>query len=451
MAIISKERSVYMPRLSNACEEPQAVSAMAFYHPSGLVQGWAHACNFAGDGGRVATLPDIIDARIASDQDSAAWTQYYTTASSEFVGLSKGGTPVIAVAHGIGPMSSISGILDGYSNEYRSKNTENRRRGGRIAQEAFLKLLDGEFGDVAVVDLQAVLSFSQYPMMSPVTPEDALRHPMVTARLGKNYEAYIEKHAAIAIERRREQEFYFEAAGVEVDAGPILTMTSDNNVWYRENMDFEDGKACGHLLSIGQLCHVGRSENKVRMVDNIESDVSLHGWTDGVRFVGIAAEWDGEIHPGVDMRRAFNKDRDLLWQAPDEDGVMAMVPLVHVGDEIFSQHPKYGTGLDTGTPQYRAISYEPIGETVDIVFSTSCAAGLFKYSMNEIRSQAPQGANCYFLVGFPTPVDGGARSGHAVQFGRAEFDVRQQLPKPDDVYKNFDIMVKLASRQLSYN
>lgn len=123
------------------------IAAMAFYHPDGLIPSWKQALRFAGEGGRVATLPDIIGSRTVDPAEAPSWRSYFTTASAEYYGLSRRGNPVLAVIHGAGPLSTPEGCLEGYA-----KDGSGRRRSGRIRKELFWKLLDGRFGDVFTVD-----------------------------------------------------------------------------------------------------------------------------------------------------------------------------------------------------------------------------------------------------------------------------------------------------------
>ena len=95
-----------------------AIGAMAFYASDGFAPAWNRATVFAGRGGRVATMADVVDARIAAENPyDSAWTSYFTTASSEFYGTSPGGVAVLAVLHGTGPLSTLDGILQAYAHD----------------------------------------------------------------------------------------------------------------------------------------------------------------------------------------------------------------------------------------------------------------------------------------------------------------------------------------------
>lgn len=154
---------------------------MPFYHSGGFEAAYRLASRYAGTGGRIATLPDIIEARLNSGINDTPWTQYFTTMSAEYVGLDGRGTPIVVVAHGIGPMSTSDGAVKANTHE----SDDGYRRGGRISQSAFLKLAAGEFGDVTVVKLEDVWNRRQYAFSGhAVTAREIENEPLWQARLG---------------------------------------------------------------------------------------------------------------------------------------------------------------------------------------------------------------------------------------------------------------------------
>ena len=94
-------------------ENALSQSAMAFYHDEGLVPAWKHAAKFAGPDGRIGTMLDVVDARIASSVDDFPWNTYFTTASAEYFGYSRGGKRILIVAHGVGKQARVAGGWQG--------------------------------------------------------------------------------------------------------------------------------------------------------------------------------------------------------------------------------------------------------------------------------------------------------------------------------------------------
>ena len=71
--------------------------AKSFYHANDLEASWSQAAAFAGPKGRIATIPDIVAARLASHPK--LWKTWYTTRTAEFLGYSKLGRRILIVAH----------------------------------------------------------------------------------------------------------------------------------------------------------------------------------------------------------------------------------------------------------------------------------------------------------------------------------------------------------------
>lgn len=116
-------------------------NALAFYHKNGFVPAFKQAMQYAGHAGRIGTMLDWVDARLATPpyeklgmydtSNPTPWDQYYTTMSAEYVGISKGGIKILVVAHGIGPMATLDGVVEAYRHHYSDKTRQTE--GGRIS------------------------------------------------------------------------------------------------------------------------------------------------------------------------------------------------------------------------------------------------------------------------------------------------------------------------------
>lgn len=429
--------------------DTNCIQAMAFYHRDGLISAWQQAMRFYGPGGRIATLPDIVAARIATSVNSPAWMSYFTTASSEFLGRSRAGNVVIAVLHGTGPLSTLQGARDAYAHEFRDKSRNNR--GGRVSREDFLEILD--HGNAAIVDLEDYKRLYRYPFNEGITPEQAHRDPMVRARLGSRAGEYVERHAT---ESRMFREDAWKAMdplsrGLPVHAtGRILGMDYSNGCSYL-HAEPEHATAFANLLSIGQVSNMGSSDDRL---SSVWCDVSTHDWTDGTKFLAIRAsepqeEWNGTIHPGFSMRTALSSQQglDILYQptSMDEDTGDGFHALVNVGGRFFTQHPKFGISLDSAAPEHPVTFLEEIGGPEPTSFSRQPEGyvAFFRYALSEVRALAPVGANAYILV----QVDHGSGETQVgrVRFYRAKVDRSRRLPQEADVSKDVGLVIRLAS------
>ena len=165
------------------CEE--TIHAQSFFVPPGMDNlkraEEIRRARFGFDA-RIATLPDIIDARLASSFDSPAWhLPYITTATAIYVGHVKSGLPLLVIAHGIGPMATLDAAY------------EFSRTSADIAFERkkmFAKLVRGEYGEVSILKLCDVLDALD-SMSGIFTYRDALEHLFVTPLLGPRTEEYL--------------------------------------------------------------------------------------------------------------------------------------------------------------------------------------------------------------------------------------------------------------------
>lgn len=428
------------------------ISAMAFYHPHGLVPAYEQASMFASPDGRIATLPDILEARLSSDPYDTAWTNYVTTATAEYYGQSPAGTPLIVVAHGVGPMATLAGIQDVYSFEFRDKTRS--RRGGRISRKVFNDLINGKLGDVSVVDFEEALRGYQFPFGGR-TPEELLANPLWVARLGgpELAERYVTRHAGYALVDLLGQQNSV-AQGPNPQPGNILSMRESNNAPYTHVVtvgrdyrylprEVEDDLAIGHLLAIGQLTNMSQAGNGIRT--HLQSDISPHDWTDGVRLVGLRSGGKaGKIHPGFSSDRAIRSARSLLWQADAGPAASAdgFHTLIQIDGEWFTQHPKSGEALDSGQPRHAIVEIAPVGDLCRRSVTSGGYHGFLRYALADIQRVAPAGANAYCMVG--TAGYDGRQHHFAVQHYRVTVDRSRRLPTTEEIYRDYELLMKVA-------
>jgi hypothetical protein len=447
-------------------------NAMAFYHADGLVAAWKQAIRYAGEGGRLATLPDIIDARLATDPKHAPWRQYYTTLSAEYFGRTRKGTPILIVAHGVGPMATLDGILKAYSYEF--KDRERNNRGGRITQQEFWDLESGKYGEVAIVDVNEYAKRYDYPFLEIIQSDAAFEDPLIRARLGSRAEEYIRKHKALAKEWHLRQaeivpENKYKAPAHEhrkyvahrkwmhrlagIGHPHILEMEGPSNCWYGHRNDdtgvFEPtlerrgGGPFAHLLSINGLVNMHYQGERESLV----SEVSCHEWSNGVRLVGAQHKKRiVNIHRGADTHELL----DMYWRelmnpvgSPTEVGFR---PLVQLGDTWFTQYPKMGDGLDTHAPEFQVTDIVSIGEPV--IFRTEVLGyyGLFKYDIRGIQALAPRLANAYTVNDPELESDKVQRA--TVQFYNVNVDTSQRLIRAEQLANDYETMMRLVEKEM---
>lgn len=444
-------------RKNSELEKPQA---MAFYHGDGFVPSYEDAKKFAGNEGRVATLPDIIRARLATGLDSTPWVRYFTTNSSEFVGRSKGGRLIAIVAHGVGPMADKTGIMKAYAHSYQAKNT--RVEGGRITLDEFRKLEDGFYGKVYVVDLEEYLDRYEFSFLSILRYSEAECDPMVRARLGGWYKEYLDFHLEYARkwhaeESQKDPENRYGLAGHEEYcvrrramhrefakpySDPFLISIKDGPLYRFFDRIAEPGLAFANLLSIGQLQSMNHEQHR-----SLVTDVSCHSWNDGTRFVGVnTPERFQNIHPGPDDVEGLIEQNWESLLEPANEKPFGFYQVMEYAGRYFTHYGKKGDSMSTYTPEYLIEDITPVGEVQ--VFRTEIGGHyvFFRFDMKEIKRIAPPEANAFMFKGEPEiEMENGNAKYHTapIQFYKISGSSKFRLPRPEKVRGNYELLMKL--------
>lgn len=421
--------------------------SMAFYHRDGLVAAFKQAQKFAGTDGHVGIMPDAIASRLKADPHKELgcydpsnlnpWDTYYTTMTAEYLGLIQGRTYLI-VAHGVGPMSTIEGVLDAYRWEFSDKSREHR--GGRISQAKFDKLANGDYGEVAVIDFEEYRDQfsddSKYrnPFRYRKATE-AHRDPLLLARLGPEAHEYISRHASFARLYQRSQH------GLEVVDPFIIDVDDANNLPYWCHK-IEEGYAFAHLTSIGSISTVHHGQKTPSWACNI----SAHEWGNGVRLLGVRAGSNGKVLKGPDARELLRKKwRELLEPTGLLEAPAGLVPLMKLPDETwFTQVPKKGARADTHDPEFQVVSMEKVGELQRFFTSSNYPVPIFRYELREAKEVLPHEANAYALVGDPVRAnDGTERETCLVQGYRVVIDPSKRLVRENVLANDYERMMSL--------
>lgn len=430
----------------------RAPDALAFYHADGFVPAYKQATKFAGKTGRVATMPDIVEARLKispceklgyhNPSDPTPWDQYYTSMSAEYVGLTKGGVKVIIVAHGVGPMATLQGVLDAYRYQFDDKTRSHR--GGRISQQEFWKLESGWYGQVSVIDFNKYCELYEYPFIETLKLSQALGDPLLLERLGPKAAEYLKQHASYAVQYHKEQH------QVDVVDPWIITVENAANCSY-QYMKTENGMALAHLLSIGQIGNVHLSGRQYPRYPSWVCDISAHEWWNGVRLIGMRSNDLTSMKKGPDPRDLLHRNwRELMESTKishDPGGFYTLMQLDDKEETWFTQVDKVGGGaMDTHEPEFHVTKITPVGEPVRFYTPLAHYHGFFKYEKGEARAVMPAEANAYVLYGEPENVH---REGHEpeqtclVQPYRVEIDFSQRLMSEKKLAHNYNRMMEL--------
>lgn len=445
---------------------------MAFFHRDGLPASWKQATKFAGEGGRLATMPDIVAARLETKPGDFPWDTYFTTHSAEYCGRSRTGKRILIVAHGLGPLSTLEGVQKAYSWEYTDRRN---RHGGRITQQDFLDLEAGKFGEVAVVDLERYCRRYNFPFSQTLRSSEAMTDPVLKARFGQQTKQYVEAHTAFARMWHREQagidpENKYNFTGEEEFLGHrsrqhlrdgtnysdpyIINLNDASNCRYffglhRRHRPLEEGYAVAHLISAGHLSHRHHDGN-----ESLTLEVGCHGWWDGVRMVGIQAGGNSplSIDQGPDARSLLRKywcDVIVPVKMPEEFGFRA---LMQIDRQWFTQYPKIGERVDTMEPEYVVTSIKKVGRPVTFRTTVGGYHGSFSFDITEVQAIAKRRANAYFFLGEPEDEWHGGNPTHQtreVQFYRIEVDTSKCVIRADKLARDYEMIMRLVAKDLA--
>lgn len=201
---------------------------------------------------RLVTLPDVIDARIRSNQSSPAWKMpYITTNTVVYIGNSRNNLPLIVIAHGVGPMATFDGAYE-FSRLYDDIAFERKKK--------FDSLVEGRYGEVSIIEFSIIRKMLHSPI-GFLTLHQALEDPFLTALLGTRAEEYftilaqtdIKRQKALADRHVVASHFGFESRDIfqEIEYGPV---------GYYVNADLVGGHSCETctlMLSRFTLCSPG--------------------------------------------------------------------------------------------------------------------------------------------------------------------------------------------------
>lgn len=158
-----------------------------------LLKAYGNAKKRAAEAGRIATMPDLAGAKTDAGSYDALWTNYLTSNSGEFYGLSRGGVEIVVVCHGLDKILENPEIMTRSAIKFMGDNRIN------LNADEFYKLENGEFGKVEILEKKNILGMRGYPS-SVLSYAQAMEEPLLRARLGEHTDRFLAKHKQITQE-----------------------------------------------------------------------------------------------------------------------------------------------------------------------------------------------------------------------------------------------------------
>ncbi len=414
---------------------------MGFFCRDGFETVHAHATRFAGEHGRIATMPDVVDARLADKRGGYAWSRHFDTMSSEFFGYTRSGLRVLIVAHGVGPLATIDGQRAALDFELTEKDRE--KKGGRISQEEFLKLESGHYGDVSVVPYTQILRFGEYTFTT-MRVSEAIRHPLVQARLGSRYEEYLERHAQMAIDHHRQEASENVLDPYIVDLRGPSDAKYHLGAWMGYPLKFPDldaGEgALAHKLTIMQLVNLGHQSGY--HASSLSSEIRAGNPAEAYRYIAIREGKVGEVQPdfGGRVMEILMEHPEHLSEAADESEAPGFYRLMEHEGRWFTHITHEGHAMAVGAPEYMVGSALPVGNQKQIMIEISGYYGLYEV----IKKHLPEGANAFKIVS--ADLRGEKHHECIVQFFNATVDTSRKLWSIDRLAADYDTLMQLSQK-----
>jgi len=408
------------------------IRSMAFFDSLKFGPSYGFAQKFAGEEGHIATLPEIISARAKSPEAGYLWRNWFTSSSSEYFGFSKGGVPIIIVAHGVGPMVGLTGIEAAYEpRSFRGDGRPDDHGEGHISLDEFRLLEGGHYGDVIIVEVDKVLAAYEVPFIEAATLTQADRDPLIAARMGKDWRKALEM---LELRTLDEGLAYTGLRPKVVDSG------GPSHYWIdvaREGWPF------AQLLAVGQTMESHRSRDDGGITLSI--DVHCNDRTDGKRFISVRP--GGRIqrtHQGPAKLRKHVQNLLMPNPLPPGDGGFFCVK--QFDNQWFTQTPKNGCAMDTGWPEYPVTDLEVVGALGKIVALDETM--FFRYDVDDVLRQAPPEANAYYKSSEPKREQVGDQDALVAEvvFCRVEIDESQKIPAEDVLDTDYDLQMELLER-----
>lgn len=233
---------------------------------------------------------------------------------------------------------------------------------------------------------------------------------------------------------------------LSMEGAPCPYYGISNNDGWGFKTDFDRiGSPFGHLLTIGGLANLHFQHSRVPC---LVSDIGLHEWSNGTRFVGIKKDSIiTTIHPGPDVHQLLHERWKNLMVSTFEPITHPLYALVKMGRNTwFTQKRKIGARMDNGEPEFHVKKLEKSGLPVDFITKIGGYHGFFKYDIKEVETINTFGCNAYEVVGnIETIWHGGNPEYHKtkIQFYKAEIDTTKRLIGEEGLLKDYDKLMSL--------
>ncbi len=398
------------------------------FYNEGVLKAYNVTRRLAGRKGKVASMPNIIEAKAYADSQDPLWTHYITTTSGEFYGKSKPGTEIVVVAHGIDAILQDNKIMQ------RTKKERGEKRRIQLTNEEFHKLENGFYCPVHVIEKNTIVHMRKYPgSVLTFNQIFAGEDPLLLARIGTDVDHLSKGSPAL--------KFLMKHLEITLDESKNEYILMKEHKYPYQHLIKENA---GELLVIGQLCDYQRMSEP----SSVSSDLHLSDLSCSARFIAMNGKGSLE-KTSVGLEKIFG-DLENHWElltvpnqySPKENELYA---LIKEGKAVFTQFMWEDHTLPSGEPQFHVKSLTKVGETKTFVTEVLGYYGFFRYRRSDVRKMQPEGANAYDFG--KIKLDNGAEIQRApITFYKADVDTSRRILTEKEVLKNMGLVRSLLAK-----
>ena len=409
----------------------QHIGAMQFFGEN-FAESYGFAQRFAGEGGHVATLPEIITARAMYPVDALIWSRPYTTASCEYFGTTRGGNDIVIIAHGNGPVSSLSAIEAAYEPLDFAEEARHQNDAGHISVTEFRRLENGDYGDVHIIDFDRVRRAYPADHFDFLAPYEADDDPLLLARMGPDWRQALQK----LDEASQREGLVRRTLGMRV---PARTVRNDGPDAYW-NRSGRDELPYAHLLSVSQSFKSGAGKDEF-----IAMSLDTHQRGAGLHFIGVrpggAAAW---THAGPAILQD-HQEALLMPHQPMGEQPPRLYKLWKFDTEWYTCTSTEGKKLHSISPEFPVTDIEIVGNPGQVISPGESL--FFRYDTAAVLRQAPDSANAYY-TGEPQRVllEGKTSIVAEVHFCKARVDTSLRCVSEEELAGNYELQMQLLAR-----
>jgi hypothetical protein len=375
---------------------------------------------FLKEGWHLATMQELIKARVENGPDEPIWNSYHDTTTLEFLGKNEVGELDIVVLEDSSKLWKDEFILECYGQLNRDNDYV------RVKRQLFLEVHAGVYGPVRIVpfrtqekiDLQYWEGIKRKRFEHVIDLDQALYDPLVLARLGKQAEAYLTHHSAFSIAASTKDKRHYAPPYDRPEKGflgdfllidPYNRLTEE---WKKDDRRTvylkEDKEAFMHLVCLTGLANVNSKwlSSSVRLVTS-ESNISLLAVKDGYDLSQGFVNW-----PSSHLRWIGN----LFIPSTPQDYQESFVGTIHEIDAYggrfsFTKYPRASvpvgekqkewlvtanpTLITEGEPAFLVKEGTAHKKNVNLFVPAEKGA----FTQEDLKAVLPESANAYRIIG----------------------------------------------------